>query len=65
MGLTSYAVTVAALLATVVIHSASKLADAPLNVALNLSDDMTSIKADVTNIGAEVSGCTAYMVPSD
>jgi hypothetical protein len=65
MRLATYTVNLAALLAILVLPSTSQLAEAPFHVILSLSDDLVSIKAEVVNLGAEVSGFMAYAVPSD
>jgi hypothetical protein len=56
MKLGNYALALATLLAAAAVPSASKLATAPLSVLLSLTDDRTSIKANVTNLGVQVSG---------
>ena len=55
MKLVSHTLVLATLLAASAVPSASKLATAPLDVLLSLTDDLTNIKANVTNLGVEVS----------
>jgi hypothetical protein len=55
MKLGNYTFILAAFLATAAVPSASKLATAPLGVLLSVTDDQTSIKANVTNLDVQVS----------
>jgi hypothetical protein len=59
MKVANYSPILATLLAVAALPSAAKLAPAPLSVLLSLTDDLASIKANVTNLGAEVSSGVA------
>jgi len=59
MKLGNHTLVLATLLAAAAVSSASKLAAAPLGVLLSVTDDQTSIKANVTNLDVKVSSDTA------
>jgi hypothetical protein len=54
MILTSYSLVLVTFLVAAGLPSSSQLVAGPLSVLLSLTDDLTSIKANVTNLGVEV-----------